>query len=102
MQKLLDKHEGTVIKRAARKQDDESHGGAWKVAFADFCLALLALFLVLWLMATREQQAMKEVMETPGNRVNQGKGVMPESMGGPRGSLIEHFPLPRTGRKSVV
>lgn len=97
MQKLHDKHEGAVIKRAGRKQEEEHHGGAWKVAFADFCLALLALFLVLWLMATREQQAMKEVMESPGNRVNQGKGVMPESMGGPRGSLIERFPLPRTG-----
>ncbi|MDB5934456.1 MAG: histidine kinase [Massilia sp.] len=97
MQKQHDKHDGAVIKRAGRKHEEESHGGAWKVAFADFCLALLALFLVLWLMATREQQAMKEVMESPGNRVNQGKGVMPEAMGGPRGSLIERFPLPRTG-----
>ncbi len=97
MQKLHDKHDSTVIKRAGRKHDEEAHGGAWKVAFADFCLALLALFLVLWLMATREQQAMKEMMESPGNRVNQGKGVMPESMGGPRGSLIERFPLPRSG-----
>lgn len=97
MQKPHDKHDSTVIKRAGRKHDEEAHGGAWKVAFADFCLALLALFLVLWLMATREQQAMKEVMESPGNRVNQGKGVMPEAMGGPRGSLIERFPLPRSG-----
>jgi chemotaxis protein MotB len=97
LQKLHDKHEGAVIKRAGRKHEEEDHGGAWKVAFADFCLALLALFLVLWLMATREQQAMKEVMESAGNRVNQGKGVMPEAMGGPRGSLIDRFPLPRSG-----
>ena len=52
-----------VIKRAGRKHDDEDHGGAWKVAFADFCLALMALFLVLWLMAAREQQSLKAVVE---------------------------------------
>jgi len=28
------------------------HGGAWKVAFADFVTALMALFIVLWLMNT--------------------------------------------------
>ena len=40
------KHE-TVVRRSSRKHDDESHGGAWKVAFADFSLALMCLFLVL-------------------------------------------------------
>ncbi len=99
MPKPHDKLEGAVFKRASsRKQQDEGHSGAWKVAFADFCLALLSLFLVLWLMATREQQSMKEIMlESAGNKANQGKGVMPETVGGPRGSLIERFPMPRTG-----
>ena len=27
------------------------HGGAWKVAFADFMTAMMALFLVLWISA---------------------------------------------------
>jgi len=27
------------------------HGGAWKVAYADFVTAMMALFLVLWLTA---------------------------------------------------
>ena len=26
------------------------HGGAWKVAYADFVTAMMALFIVLWLM----------------------------------------------------
>jgi chemotaxis protein MotB len=30
------------------------HGGAWKVAYADFVTALMALFIVLWLMNTSE------------------------------------------------
>jgi chemotaxis protein MotB len=31
------------------------HGGAWKVAYADFVTALMALFIVLWLMSSSEQ-----------------------------------------------
>jgi chemotaxis protein MotB len=30
------------------------HGGAWKVAYADFVTAMMALFIVLWLMGTSE------------------------------------------------
>ena len=61
MQKPHDKKHGedAVIKRSGRKHAEDDHGGAWKVAFADFCLALMALFLVLWLMAAREQQSLR-------------------------------------------
>jgi flagellar motor protein MotB len=31
------------------------HSGAWKVAYADFVTAMMALFIVLWLMNTSEQ-----------------------------------------------
>lgn len=31
------------------------HGGAWKVAFADFVTAMMALFIVLWLLNTSQQ-----------------------------------------------
>jgi len=30
------------------------HGGAWKVAYADFVTALMALFIVLWLMGAND------------------------------------------------
>jgi chemotaxis protein MotB len=89
-------HEQAIIKRKGAKHHDEGHGGAWKVAFADFCLALLSLFLVLWLMAAREQQNLKEIMlESKGSKNDEGQGVMPVEKGGPRGSLIERFPIPR-------
>jgi len=32
----------------------EHHGGAWKVAYADFVTAMMALFIVLWLMGASE------------------------------------------------
>ncbi len=31
------------------------HGGAWKVAYADFVTAMMALFIVLWLLSTSKQ-----------------------------------------------
>jgi len=31
------------------------HGGAWKVAYADFVTALMSLFIVLWLMSSSEE-----------------------------------------------
>ena len=31
------------------------HGGAWKVAYADFVTAMMALFIVLWLMNSKEE-----------------------------------------------
>ncbi len=38
-----------VIKR--RHRHTAHHGGAWKVAYADFVTALMSLFIVLWLMS---------------------------------------------------
>src|ERR1700749_807900 len=31
------------------------HGGAWKVAYADFVTAMMSLFIVLWLMGSSEK-----------------------------------------------
>jgi chemotaxis protein MotB len=34
---------------------DEEHGGQWKVAYADFVTAMMAFFLIMWLLATMTQ-----------------------------------------------
>lgn len=95
-------HEETIVKRGGGKHKHDEHGGAWKVAFADFCLALMCLFLVLWLMAARNTESLQHIMtEADGAKTDQGKGVMPEQVGGPRGSLIERFPMPRTGNSDA-
>jgi chemotaxis protein MotB len=39
----------------------QHHGGAWKVAYADFTTAMMALFIVLWL--TSQDQRIKEAVE---------------------------------------
>ncbi|MCL4793358.1 MAG: OmpA family protein [Bryobacteraceae bacterium] len=37
------------------KKGHGHHGGAWKVAYADFVTAMMALFIVLWLLASSEE-----------------------------------------------
>jgi chemotaxis protein MotB len=44
----------------ARKKH-EAHGGSWKVAYADFVTAMMALFLCLWL--TSQDQKIKDAVE---------------------------------------
>jgi chemotaxis protein MotB len=39
----------TIIIKKRRKPAHGAHGGAWKVAYADFVTALMAFFLVMWL-----------------------------------------------------
>lgn len=40
-----------IIKRPKKKGHAEAHGGSWKVAYADLVTAMMAFFLLLWLLA---------------------------------------------------
>ena len=53
----MDNNQPIIVKRI-KKSAAGHHGGAWKIAFADFATAMMAFFLVLWLMssATPEQK----------------------------------------------
>jgi chemotaxis protein MotB len=44
-----------VIVKRPRRGHGQHHGGAWKVAYADFVTAMMALFIVLWLLSSSEQ-----------------------------------------------
>ncbi|MFK7876005.1 MAG: flagellar motor protein MotB [Paracoccaceae bacterium] len=46
-----------IIKKIKKGGGDGHHGGAWKVAYADFVTAMMAFFMLMWLLnATTEQQ----------------------------------------------
>ncbi|WP_137863388.1 MULTISPECIES: flagellar motor protein MotB [unclassified Sphingomonas] len=47
-----------VIKRV-KKVAAGHHGGAWKVAYADFVTAMMAFFMLLWLIANPDKQRLK-------------------------------------------
>ncbi len=47
---MADEPKRIIIKKVKKRHQD-AHGGSWKVAYADFVTALMALFLLLWLLA---------------------------------------------------
>ncbi|MFM5555039.1 lateral flagellar motor protein LafU [Aeromonas veronii] len=49
-------HEQIIVKRQQRRNSGPKGGGAWKVAFADFTLAMMAFFMVLWILAVSNQE----------------------------------------------
>jgi chemotaxis protein MotB len=59
---------------------NHAHGGAWKVAYADFVTAMMALFLVLWLTSQDERikQAVERAFKNPFTSVNkESTGIIP-------------------------
>ncbi len=55
---MEDKPKKIIIKRV-KKSHGEHHGGSWKVAYADFVTAMMAFFLLMWLlnMTSAEKRA---------------------------------------------
>ena len=56
------------------------HGGAWKVAYADFITAMMALFMVLWLTAqdTKIKEAIERAFRNPFSAVTkESVGIIP-------------------------
>ncbi len=45
-----------IIIKKVKKGGHGHHGGAWKVAYADFVTAMMAFFLLLWLLSTSSEQ----------------------------------------------
>jgi len=84
-----------VIRRVKKVQGGGHHGGAWKVAFADFVTAMMAFFLVLWLVAatTKEQRmAISEYFRNPSPL--EGKSPAPSpGMAGPGGASTSMIKL---------
>ena len=60
----------TIIVIKKKKGHHGHHGGAWKVAYADFVTAMMALFIVLWLM-----NASKQVQEAVGGYFKDPRGT---------------------------
>ena len=58
----MDKFEQqNVIIRRVKKGHHGHHGGAWKVALADFAMAMMALFLILWLINSSNEEEIAAV-----------------------------------------
>src|SRR5687768_2566302 len=84
-----------IIIKKVKKRGHRHHGGSWKVAFADFATAMMAFFLLMWLMgSTTEQQkgAISEYFNNPSAVPGTSTVPTPSSIQGPGGastSMIE-------------
>jgi chemotaxis protein MotB len=48
---MAEKKEASIVIRKIKKGHAGAHGGSWKVAYADFVTAMMAFFLLLWLLS---------------------------------------------------
>jgi chemotaxis protein MotB len=76
-----------VIIVRKKKHHHAHHGGAWKVAYADFVTAMMALFIVLWLM-----NASKQVQEAVGGYFKDPRGTA-KKVGNNRNGSDEYVAL---------
>jgi chemotaxis protein MotB len=53
----------TIIIKKVKKGGHAHHGGAWKVAYADFVTAMMAFFLLLWLLGSVSQEQLEGISE---------------------------------------
>jgi chemotaxis protein MotB len=50
-----------IIRRRGGEGDDKHHGGVWKIAYADFMTAMMAFFLVMWLINSTDKKTLTQV-----------------------------------------
>ena len=44
-----------VIVKRVKRGGHATHGGAWKIAYADFVTAMMAFFLLMWLLGSTSE-----------------------------------------------
>lgn len=110
----MSKDKPSIIIKKIKKIQGGHHGGAWKVAYADFVTAMMAFFLLLWLISVSDKATLKGVAQyfTPTESVSDKAGLgmsggidtnAKEGVGAPHvsaSSLI--YGAPTQGQKSTV
>ena len=72
-------HAGPIIvRKRVHGAHEGHHGGAWKVAYADFVTAMMAFFLLMWLLGATTEDQRKGIADYFAARVP----ISPESAGG--------------------
>jgi chemotaxis protein MotB len=75
----MDESQQPVIIKRVKKHGHGHHGGSWKVALADFMTALMAFFLVMWLVGQSDQvkRNVSDYFRDPGKYQTKGRsGVL--------------------------
>ena len=92
----------TIIKRKKVVVVGGHHGGAWKVAYADFVTAMMAFFMLMWLIGATTEEQRKGIADYFSVSVP----LTPTSGGGKDAfsgdSVFEADVLPRHGRGAAI
>ncbi|MBV2181166.1 MAG: flagellar motor protein MotB [Castellaniella sp.] len=92
---------GRVVVRRKRTYSEAHHGGSWKIAYADFMTAMMAFFLVMWLLLLVPKKELEGIAEyfrmplmtavTGGQNLDTSKSVIP---GGQPSVIPNRSPMP--------
>jgi chemotaxis protein MotB len=77
-----------IVRRVKKIQGGGGHGGSWKVAYADFVTAMMAFFLVMWLvgaLTTKQREAVSDYFKNPSPIAGASPAPAP-GMNGPGGA----------------
>jgi chemotaxis protein MotB len=87
----------TIIKKKKVVKGGGHHGGAWKVAYADFVTAMMAFFMLMWLLNATTEQQRKGIADyfTPTIPINRVSGGGNGALGGE--SIFTEEALPQMG-----
>ncbi len=86
-----------IIKKKKIVAGDGHHGGAWKVAYADFVTAMMAFFLLMWLLNATTEKQRKGIADyfSPTIAITRMSGGGDGSFGGT--SVFSEIVLPQVG-----
>ena len=77
-----------IIRKVEITEEAGHHGGAWKVAYADFMTAMMAFFLLLWILSSADEQKLRGIAEYFTNAtMPAGSGLLDGATFGPPGTL---------------
>jgi len=96
-----------VIRRVKKIKKSGHHGGAWKIALADFALAMMALFLVLWILSVASPEELNSIegyFQDPMGPSTAGYSANPIDLGGSPAKSTERkldLQLPEPGSTNI-
>jgi len=96
-----------IVKKVVAEEHGAHHGGAWKIAYADFVTAMMAFFLLLWLLGATDEAQRKGLADyfTPTLiEYKQNSAGASGIMGGDSIIAEENYPnrAAQTGSRSIV
>lgn len=99
-------HNQIIIVKKKKGGEGGHHGGAWKVAYADFVTAMMALFIVLWVLGQSEEvkQAVAGYFRDPVNfsiAPGVGAGLLPSSTPQMDQEIIARMERKKTEREKL-